>query len=119
MERSLEKMPDETRKTMEGYNSEDCFSAAALRDWLEIERQKLMARGMSPPRFSDRDENASEDTGEQQTRVAELVEQLTRQVPADSEERTEAQQGRWLLAQLVEWPCGKGKAKTWRYFTRR
>src|SRR5258708_31925073 len=29
------------REVMEGYNSEDCLSAAALRDWLEEERKKL------------------------------------------------------------------------------
>src|SRR5260370_15361508 len=74
---------------------------------------------MSAPRFSDRDENASEDTGEQQTRVAELVEQLTREVPADPEERTEEQQGRWLLAQLVDWHRREAKPKAWRYFTLR
>src|SRR6266852_790613 len=59
LERNLENMPDEIRKTMEGYNSEDCFAAMALRDGLEVERQKLVKRGTSLPRFSDRDENAS------------------------------------------------------------
>jgi predicted RecB family nuclease len=119
LERNLEDMPDETRKTMEGYNSEDCFSAAALRDWLEIERQKLVEHGTIVPRFADRDEKASEDTGEQQTRVAELVEQLTKNVPADAGERTEEQQGRWLLAQLLDWHRREAKPKAWRYFTLR
>src|SRR3984893_10848619 len=46
LDNALKHMPDENRKTMEGYNSEDCFSAAALRDWLEGERRKLVERGM-------------------------------------------------------------------------
>jgi len=119
LERNLEDMPDEIRTAMEGYNSEDCFSAAALRDWLEVERRKLVERGTSVPRFADRDEEASEDTGEQQTRVAELVEQLTKDVPADPGERTEEQQGRWLLAQLLDWHRRDAKPKAWRYFSLR
>src|SRR6266851_5149412 len=33
-----EEPPDEIRETMEGYNAEDCVSAARLRDWLEGEQ---------------------------------------------------------------------------------
>jgi predicted RecB family nuclease len=119
LERNLADMPDEIRKAMEGYNSEDCFSAAALRDWLEVERRKLAEDGISVPRFADRDEEASEDTDEQRTRVAELVEQLTKGVPADPGERTEEQQGHWLLAQLLDWHRRDAKPKAWRYFSLR
>ncbi len=113
LERNLENMPDETRKTMEGYNSEDCFSAAALRDWLEIERQKLVARGMNVPRLADRDENASEELDERQKRIAALVEKLTEGIPADSSARGEEQQARWLLAQLLDWHRRENKATYW------
>ena len=113
LERDLENMPDETRKTMEGYNSEDCFSAAALRDWLEIERKKLVARGMNVPRLADRDENASEELDERQKRIAALVEKLTEGIPADSSARGEEQQARWLLAQLLDWHRRENKATYW------
>src|SRR5712664_913450 len=113
LERNLENMPDEIRKTMEGYNSEDCFSAAALRDWLEIERQKLVKHGMSVPRLADRDENASEELDERQKRIAALVEKLTEGIPADSSARGEEQQARWLLAQLLDWHRRENKATYW------
>src|SRR6266566_281820 len=51
-----EEMPGWVREAMEGYNSEDCLSAAKLRDWLEAERKTLEEGGASVPRFVDRDE---------------------------------------------------------------
>src|SRR6266851_6401504 len=41
-----EEMPERFREVMEGYNSEDCLSAAKLRDWLEEEREKLEKDGV-------------------------------------------------------------------------
>src|SRR5882757_8428669 len=38
-----EDLPDEIRETLEGYNAEDCVSTVRLRDWLEGEREKLVA----------------------------------------------------------------------------
>src|SRR5437879_8409811 len=43
--REEEKLPDSVREVMEGYNREDCVSAAALRDWLEEQRLKAVASG--------------------------------------------------------------------------
>ncbi len=113
LERNLEDMPDEIRKAMEGYNSEDCFSAMALRHWLEVERRKLLEGGMSVPRFSDRDERASEELDERQKRVAALVAKLTEGIPADSSARKEQQRAQWLLAQLLDWHRRENKATYW------
>jgi predicted RecB family nuclease len=109
-------LPESVREAMEGYNREDCVSTGELRDWLEEERQKLVAGGKEVPRFVDRDEKASEDVEEQQTRVAELVEQLTKGIPADPKERSKEQQGCWLLAQLLDWHRRDAKPYAWRYF---
>jgi len=111
-----EEMPERFREAMEGYNAEDCLSAARLRDWLEKERKKLEEGGVSVPRFSDRDEKPSEETDRQQTRVAKLVEQLTKGIPADRKVRTKEQQAQWLLAQLLDWHRRDAKPKAWRYF---
>jgi predicted RecB family nuclease len=111
-----EELPDSIREAMEGYNSDDCLSAANLRDWLEQERRKLAERGTDVPRFLDRDEQASEGVEKQQTRIAELVEQLTSGIPKDQNERTKEQQARWLLAQLLDWHRRDAKPKLWRYF---
>src|SRR6266849_39900 len=97
-----EELPQREREAMEGYNAEDCFATAALRNWLEGERQKLVDEGINVPRFSDRDEKASEDTEKQQTRVAKLVEELTKDIPTDPKERTKEQQrsGCWLTSSI-------------------
>jgi uncharacterized protein len=111
-----EGLPEKFREAMEGYNAEDCFATAALKDWLEGERQKLVDDGTSVPRFSDSDEKASEDTEKQQARVLKLVEELTKDIPADPKERTKEQQAQWLLAQLLDWHRRDAKPKAWRYF---
>jgi predicted RecB family nuclease len=113
LERNLEDMPDEIRTAMEGYNSEDCFSAAALRDWLEVERRKLVEDGISVPRFADRDEKASEELDERQKRIAALVEELTAGIAADVKASTKEQQAQWLLAQLLDWHRRENKATYW------
>jgi predicted RecB family nuclease len=92
-----EDLPADTREVMEGYNSEDCFSTARLRDWLEEQRSKLIAHGTDVPRFVDRNEAASEELDERQKRVAALVEKLTAKIPVDPQNRGEEQQATWLL----------------------
>ncbi len=114
--RGVEDLPESIRETLEGYNREDCFSTARLGDWVEEERRKMVESGTGVPRFIDRDEKASEDVEEQQARVAELVEQLTKDIPVDPKKRSKEQQGRWLLAQLLDWHRRDAKPKAWRYF---
>lgn len=99
--------------TMDGYNCEDCFSTAALRGWLETERQILLDSGTAVPRFVDRGEDASEELDERQQRVAALVARLTNGLPVDKAVRTFEQQAQWLLAQLLDWHRRENKAAYW------
>jgi predicted RecB family nuclease len=101
--RMEEEPPDEIRETMEGYNAEDCVSAARLRDWLEGERGKLEASGVEVPRLPEKSGDPSEKLKDKLDRVAALTEQLSAGIPADPIARTEEQSGRWLLAQLLSW----------------
>src|SRR6266404_1680844 len=98
-----EGMPDQVREAMEGYNSEDCFSAAKLSDWLEEEREKLMASGVEVPRLPEKSGDPSEKLKEKLDRVAALTELLSAEIPVDPAARTEEQAARWLLAQLLSW----------------
>jgi len=108
-----QELPEREREVLEGYNAEDCFATAALRDWLEGERKKLEESGASVPRFRDREEQAPEELDERQKRVAELAEELTAGLPADLMERTREQQAQWLLAQLLDWHRREDKATYW------
>ena len=108
-----EAMPEPIRETMEGYNAEDCFSAAKLRDWLEQQREKLVSQGVTVPRFVNREEEASEELDERQKRVAALIAKLTASASADPAEPREEQPARWLLAQLQDWHRRENKATWW------
>src|SRR5215472_12517500 len=108
-----EAMPEPIRETMEGYNAEDCFSAAKLRDWLEQQREKLVSQGVTVPRFVNREEEASEELDERQKRVAALIAKLTASASADPAEAREEQPARWLLAQLQDWHRRENKATWW------
>ncbi len=116
LERSLAEMPEEVREAMEGYNAEDCFATAALRDWLEERRSELIANGASIARPAIGDGAPPEELDERQKRVAALVEELTRGVPVEAGERNEEQQAKWLVAQLLDWHRREDKATWWEGF---
>ena len=107
---------DEQREAMEGYNREDCESTLALRDWLESERAKLIAKGAPIARPVPGDPEPAEELSDRQKRVAELTERLSKDLPVDRARRSEAQQAQWLLAQLLDWHRREDKATWWEGF---
>jgi predicted RecB family nuclease len=111
-----ETLAEDQREAMEGYNRDDCESTAALRDWLEAERAKLIAKGEAIARPVAGDPEPPEELSERQKRVAELVERLTKDLPVDRGERLESQQAQWLLAQLLDWHRREDKATYWEKF---
>ncbi len=108
-----ELLAESVREAMEGYNAEDCYSTLALRDFLEAGRRKLVDQGVEVTRFTDRPERAPEKLDERQRRVAALVQKLVAGVPADTEQRNAEEQGRWLIAQLLDWHRREDKAGYW------
>ena len=86
-------LTEEIRAVMEGYNSEDCFSTAEMRDWLEEQRKKLKDSGTTVARFVDRPEDPNEKVDERQKRLAPLIAKLTEGVSADPQLRTKTQAG--------------------------
>ena len=107
-----EALPEEYREAMEGYNAEDCFSTAAMRDWLERERSEKAKEGCEIPRPALGDGAPPEEVDERQKRVAALAAKLTENVSANPEEG----QARWLLAQLLDWHRREDKAVWWDYY---
>src|SRR6267378_3843058 len=96
-------LPDEIRETMEGYNGEDCVSSAKLRDWVEEQRERLVASGIEVRRLPEKSGDPSEKLKDNLDRMAKLTELLSTGIPADPAARTEEQAARWLLAQLLSW----------------
>lgn len=108
---------EEIRKAIEGYNRDDCISALRLRDWLEDRRRELEASiGARLPRPAPKTGEATEDLSAYLERVRDVEARLVADVPTDEHERTEEQQARWLLAQLLEWHRREDKSAWWEYF---
>src|SRR5882724_2400752 len=108
-----EELPDKFREAMEGYNGDDCLSTAALRDWLEAERKKLVDGGTGIARPKVGDGAATEELDARQKRVAALTAQLTADIPADVAARSPEQAAQWMLAQLLDWHRRENKATWW------
>lgn len=105
------------RNAIEGYNRDDCVSTLRLRDWLEGRRRELEARTGAPlPRPAPKTGEPAEDLSAYLERVRAVETQLIADLPADENERTEEQQAKWLLAQLLEWHRREDKSAWWEYF---
>jgi len=111
-----DELPESLRATVQGYNDDDCRSAASLRDWLEDERRKLEESGTTIPRPAIGDGAPSEELDERQKLVAAVVSQLLEGISANAEERSADQAGQWMLAQLLDWHRRENKATWWEGF---
>lgn len=105
-----------TGKTIEGYNADDCLSTRSLRKWLDDERMALEKAGHKIGRPALSVGAPPEALGERQQRVAALIQQLTKDLPTDHDERTDEQNARWLLANLLDWHRRESKADWWEFF---
>jgi uncharacterized protein len=101
------------------YNQRDCASTLGLRKWLEDRRDELESRnGHAVPRPEPRDDKPSEQLATMSAEIRGLVEELTHDVPDDPSLRSDEQQGRWLLAQLLDWHRREDKSSWWAYYAR-
>jgi len=101
----------ETRRIIQGYNEDDCRSTLELRNWLEERRQDLIEHlGMGLPRPVAPE--VPEDKSDPE--VKRLREALLDGLPEDS--RSDVEQSRALLADLLEFHRRDDKPKWWRYF---
>ncbi len=106
---------DDLLAQIAGYNRDDCISTQRLRDWLEAQRAALAAELGDLPRPTVPEPEQVEDSDAQQA-VNALVDALAAGLPDDAEDRDDAERGRWLLAQLLNWHRREGKSFWWRYF---
>ena len=104
---------------IEGYNRDDVVSNARLRDWLEGRRGELTEQtGREVPRPAARAAEAPDALTKAAAEVQALGDRLTTGVPVEPAERSEDQQARWLLAQLLSWHRRESKATYWDFFHR-
>jgi uncharacterized protein len=107
---------DDTKAAVRAYNEDDCRSALSLRDWLETQRAKLIADGVNMLRPQPGDGAPNEKITDWLIKINALIGKLTADVPAAPEERNQEQQGRWILANTLDWHRREEKAVWWEYF---
>lgn len=100
---------------IERYNRDDVASTRQLRDWLEDLRIEFAEKTRQViPRKTPQDSTPSPTLNARQVTVAALAARLLRDIPEI--DRTPAEQGRWLLAQLLSWHRRENKSAWWLYF---
>lgn len=104
------------RATVEGYNREDCLSAAALHDWLECRRQELEAQGNTLARPPDVSGEASDAVEQRAAHVQAVFDSLIAGLPADRTTWSPAQRARWLLAHLLDYFRREDRCAWWEFF---
>jgi predicted RecB family nuclease len=117
-ERWMESHDQSILDAIAAYNRDDCVSNLGLRDWLEqlrIEAAPLFPDGIVP-RPAIVDGEAPEQLAREQEETRAREEALRVGVPADRRERSEEQQGRWLLAAVLDWHRREAKPQWWDHF---
>ena len=107
---------DTLKASIEHYNRDDCRSTRALRDWLETLRVRAIADGHAIARPTAKPPEPPDKVSELSARVEELRAQLLADVPDDSQQRSDEQQTRWLLAYLLDWHRREDKVGWWEYY---
>jgi uncharacterized protein len=106
----------EVRAAVEAYNRDDCISALALRDWLETLRTEVEKDGVFLPRPKLSDGSAPEAVSDRERRIQPLITALMAEIPIEDSQRTDEQQARWLLANLLEWHRRENKSVWWEFY---
>lgn len=104
---------EQDRITIESYNRDDCVSTLNLRNWLELQRNALIAKGNDVQRPEQAAAEPTEKIAEWLATIGPLVDALSTDVPPDPAERTDAEHARWLLAQMLDWHRREDKATFW------
>jgi uncharacterized protein len=108
---------DETLRSIERYNRDDCVSNWRLRNWLEERRVELAGIVGEPlPRPVPGEPEPTDPLSERLAHVAEVAERLCAGVPDEVADRTPQEHASWLLAQLLGWHRREEKSSWWRYF---
>ena len=76
----------------------------------------MIGQGIAIARPVPEEGDASEAVSAWQDRIDDLIARLTPDLPADIAERTGEQNGRWLLAQILDWHRREEKALWWEHF---
>lgn len=101
------------RRTVTGYNEDDCRSTLHLRDWLEVRRDEAVAAGAVLVRPTPSSSDASEAVKARQARIDSLRHALLARRETAPANEAEALR---VLAYLIDWHYREDKVTWWEYF---
>ena len=111
----LDRITEENRNVVKEYNRDDCLSTHGLRNWLERVRTRLIEGGESIDRPVPDSSAPSERITEWTVRINDIIRRIRADIPVDQELRSEEQQSRWTLANVLDWHRREEKAAWWEY----
>lgn len=106
---------DALQQQVAAYNRDDCLATAKLRDWLEGQRTAAIEAGHAIPRPTLGVPEASDDVRANEARIEALRVVLTADLPPP-EARTDEQQAKALLGDLVGYFLRERKSAWWEHF---
>ncbi len=113
---NIDKLTKETADAVQLYNQDDCESLIKLQSWLEDIRSGLIAQGFNITRPMDGVGEASEKITEHQLRIQPIMQALLNRIPPVKSERTNIEQGRYILAHMLDWYRREKKSFWWEFF---
>lgn len=113
------KTSEATLEVIEGvrlYNQDDCISTEQLHQWLETLRTQAIHKGTEIPRPIAKPMDASDKITAHQERIKSLKDALLGDIPVSVAERNAEQQGRYILAHMLDWYRREDKSIWWDYY---
>ncbi len=117
-ERWMESRDGSILQDIADYNRDDCLSTLGLRDWLEglrVEAGPLYPGGIVP-RPGPGEPAAPDTVTAKRAETKAREDALRAGIPADRADRTDEEQGRWLLAALLDWHDREAKPQWWDFY---
>ncbi|WP_254082974.1 TM0106 family RecB-like putative nuclease [Dawidia cretensis] len=109
-------LPDETARTVEAYNEDDCFATEALHQWLERLRSESALAGTKFDRPELKTGEAGEEIQQLDIRSQAIYKALVEKLPDDRTTWTSEHRAKWLLAHQVEYFRRELKSAYWEFF---
>jgi uncharacterized protein len=109
-------IPDELFKNVIKYNEEDCQSTFKLRNWLESLRKQAIESGTAIERPIKIENNIAKNVNQHLEQIKPLFDALMVGIHPDPLQRSDNEQARWILANMLDWYRREKKAYWWEYY---
>ncbi len=114
--KSVDAIDPQTKFVVQEYNADDCLATEALHFWLEKIRNEQIGSGADLKRPELEDGIAKEKTTAREEELISLYEELVNGINEDTQQRTEEEKARWLLAHLIHYFDREQKNAWWEFF---